>query len=397
MSTPETVQLNPEPSVHERYSAASQEREPALCCPVVYDQQYLEVIPKEIIDRDYGCGDPSPYVNPGDVVVDLGSGGGKLCYIISQQVGESGRVIGVDVNQDMLGLAKGYQKEVADKIGYSNVEFRYGKIQDLALDLDVLADTVDTATQGMSKEEKALALIDLPEKLRKQAPMIADNSVDCVVSNCVLNLVAPADRRQLFAEIFRVLKPGGKAAISDIVSDEDVPMDLQNDGELWSGCISGAWREDKFVEEFQDAGFGGIVIDKRQEEAWQTVKGIEFRSVTLLAYKPSNEVCLERNQAVIYKGPFESVQDEEGHVYPRGVRMAVCDRTFRALQAAPYAGQFIPIEPIKEIPLDKAQEYDCNVNRPRDPRETKGMQYNLTIQSTGEECCGGDSGGDSCC
>ena len=77
--------------------------------------------------------------------------------------------------------------------------------------------------------------------------------------------------------------------------------------------------------------------------------------------------------------------------------MAVCDRTFRALQAAPYAGQFIPIEPIKEIPLDKAQEYDCNVNRPRDPRETKGMQYNLTIQSTGEECCGGDSGGDSCC
>ena len=397
MSTPETVQLNPEPSVHERYSAASQEREPALCCPVVYDQQYLEVIPKEIIDRDYGCGDPSPYVNPGDVVVDLGSGGGKLCYIISQQVGESGRVIGVDVNQDMLGLAKGYQKEVADKIGYSNVEFRYGKIQDLALDLDVLADTVDTATQGMSKEEKALALIDLPEKLRKQAPMIADNSVDCVVSNCVLNLVAPADRRQLFAEIFRVLKPGGKAAISDIVSDEDVPMDLQNDGELWSGCISGAWREDKFVEEFQDAGFGGIVIDKRQEEAWQTVKGIEFRSVTLLAYKPSSDTCLERNQAVIYKGPFESVQDEEGHVYPRGVRMAVCDRTFRALQAAPYAGQFIPIEPIKEIPLDKAQEYDCNVNRVRDPRETKGMKYNLTIQSTGEECCGGGSNEDSCC
>jgi SAM-dependent methyltransferase len=395
MSTPETVQLNPEPSVHERYSAASQEREPALCCPVVYDQQYLEVIPQEIIDRDYGCGDPSPYVNEGDVVVDLGSGGGKLCYIISQQVGESGRVIGVDVNQDMLELAKGYQQEVADKIGYSNVEFRYGKIQDLALDLDVLADTMDSATEGMSKEEKALELIDLPEKLRRQSPMIADNSVDCVVSNCVLNLVAPADRRQLFAEIFRVLKPGGKAAISDIVSDEDVPMDLQEDGELWSGCISGAWREDKFVDEFQDAGFSGIVIDKRQEEAWQTVKGIEFRSVTLLAYKPSSAVCLERNQAVIYKGPFESVQDEDGHVYPRGVRMAVCDRTFSALQAAPYAGQFIPVEPIKEIPLDQAQEYDCKVNRTRDPRETKGMQYNLTIQSTGEDCCGG--GSDSCC
>lgn len=396
MSTPETIQLNPEPSVHQRYSAASQEREPALCCPVVYDQKYLEVIPQEIIDRDYGCGDPSPYVNEGDVVVDLGSGGGKLCYIISQQVGPTGRVIGVDVNQDMLGLAKSYQQEVADKIGHSNVEFRYGKIQDLALDLDVLSETMDSATAGMSPQEKALALIDLPEKLRRQSPMIADNSVDCVVSNCVLNLVAPSDRRQLFAEIFRVLKPGGKAAISDIVSDEDVPMDLQSDGDLWSGCISGAWREDKFVDEFQDAGFSGIVIDKRQEEAWQTVKGIEFRSVTLLAYKPSTEVCLERNQAVIYKGPFESVQDESGHVYPRGVRMAVCDRTFKALMSAPYDGQFIPIEPINEIPLEQAQEFNCDTNRPRDPRETKGLQYNLTIQSTGEECCGGGSG-DSCC
>ena len=395
MSNSETIQLNPEPSVHERYSAASQEREPALCCPVVYDQQFLEVIPQEIIDRDYGCGDPSPYVNPGDVVVDLGSGGGKLCYIISQQVGEKGRVIGVDVNQDMLGLAKSYQKEVADKIGYSNVEFRYGKIQDLALDLDVLADTVESSTAGMSKQEKALELIDLPERLRRQSPMIADNSVDCVVSNCVLNLVAPADRRQLFAEIFRVLKPGGKAAISDIVADEDVPMDLQEDGDLWSGCISGAWREDKFVDEFQDAGFAGIVIDKRQEEPWQTVKGIEFRSVTLLAYKPSSAPCLETNQAVIYKGPFESVQDEDGHVYPRGVRMAVCDRTFKALMAAPYEGQFIPIEPINAISPKDAKPYDCSGNRPRDPRETKGQQYDLTIQSTGEDCCGGSS--DSCC
>ena len=88
--------------VRERYSAASHEQEAALCCPVVYDQKYLEIIPKEIIERDYGCGDPSPYVNEGDTVVDLGSGGGKLCFIISQQVGPKGKVIGVDVNADML-------------------------------------------------------------------------------------------------------------------------------------------------------------------------------------------------------------------------------------------------------------------------------------------------------
>lgn len=392
-----STKLNPEPSVHERYSAASQEREPALCCPVVYDQKYLEIIPQEIIDRDYGCGDPSPYVRSGDTVVDLGSGGGKLCYIISQQVGPEGRVIGVDVNQDMLELAKGYQQEVAAKIGYDNVEFRYGKIQDLALDLDQLGDAIDQSTA--TGKERALEMIDLPDRLRSESPMIADDSVDCVVSNCVLNLVAPADRRQLFAEIFRVLKPGGRAAISDIVSDEDVPLDLQVDGELWSGCISGAWREDLFVEEFRDAGFEGIVIDKRQEEAWQTVKGIEFRSVTLLAYKPSDDDCLECNQAVIYKGPFDSVSDESGHVYPRGIRMAVCDRTYRSLMAEPYAGMFIGVEPREKISPATASPFDCNSNRVREPRETKGQSYSLTIASnnSGGECCGGGSDDSGCC
>ena len=134
------------------------------------------MIPQEIIDRDYGCGDPSPYVNPGETVVDLGSGGGKLCYIISQQVGPTGRVIGVDVNQDMLGLAKQYQDEVAKKIGHSNVEFRYGKIQDLALDLDQLGEAIEASTA--TGKELALEMIDLPERLRAESPMIADNSVD---------------------------------------------------------------------------------------------------------------------------------------------------------------------------------------------------------------------------
>ena len=124
----------------------------------------------------------------------------------------------------------------------------------------------------------------LEQRLAAEQPMIEDDSVDCVVSNCVLNLVRPDDRRQLFAEIFRVLKVGGRAAISDIVSDETVPEHLQNNAELWSGCISGAWREDQFLEEFEAAGFEGMFLAKRESEPWQTVEGIEFRSVTCLLY-----------------------------------------------------------------------------------------------------------------
>lgn len=396
MSTPLPVtnsQLDTDDCVRERYSAASKAQEAALCCPVVYDQKFLDVIPQEIIDRDYGCGDPSPYVNEGDTVVDLGSGGGKLCYIISQQVGSKGKVIGVDFNPDMLKLARGFQKDITDKIGYDNIQFRCGRIQDLAIDLEQLAETLKSMT--VESPESALDVLLLSETIRKQSPMIPDNSVDCVVSNCVLNLVRPNDRKQLFAEIFRVLKPGGQAAISDIVSDEVVPKSMQNDSELWSGCISGAWQESQFVDEFEQAGFYGVSVDKWQKEPWQTVEGIEFRSVTLLAYKPSSEVCLERNQAVIYRGPFKEIVFEDGHVFPRGERMAVCDRTYKKLLQPPYAGMFIAIDPLKEVPVEDALEYDCNVNRLRAPQETKGESYDLTTQ-TGESCCGGsDEGG--CC
>jgi len=115
----------------------------------------------------------------------------------------------------------------------------------------------------------------------------------------VLNLVRQKDRKALFAELFRVLKRGGRAAISDIVSDKTVPEEMKRDAELWSGCLSGAFREDEFLKAFEDAGFYGIEIDKRAKDPWQTINGIKFRSVTIVAYKGKQGPCLERNQAVV--------------------------------------------------------------------------------------------------
>ena len=128
--------LNVDAAVRDRYGAAAHEAEPALCCPVDYDAQYLKVIPAEIIERDYGCGDPSKHLERGDHVLDLGSGGGKICYIASQVVGPEGYVVGVDINDEMLTLARQYQTEVADSIGYQNTDFRKGRIQDLALNME---------------------------------------------------------------------------------------------------------------------------------------------------------------------------------------------------------------------------------------------------------------------
>ena len=385
MSSPSNSTVTEEQSVRERYSNASQEAEPALCCPVEYPTELLKIIPAEIIERDYGCGDPSPFVKPGDTVLDLGSGGGKLCYIAAQIVGAEGKVIGVDCNPDMLALARKYQGEVAEKIGHANVEFRCGMIQDLGLDLERLSSQL--AEANLSGVELLLQQRLIEQQIRKEQPLIESDSVDCVVSNCVLNLVRPADRQQLFQEIFRVLKKGGRAAISDIVADEDIPQHLQDDPTLWSGCISGAWREDEFIAEFERAGFHGMHIEKRQSEPWQTVEGIEFRSVTVVAWKGKQGKCLERNQSLIYRGPFKEVHDDDGHIYRRGERIAVCDKTYNLLQAGPYAGQFIPVAPYQDIPIEQAKEMDCRRNVSRHARETKGRSYDLT-QLISEDCCG---------
>src|ERR1041384_4489890 len=127
-----------ERAVTERYAAAAKKPEAALCCPVNYDPKFLKVIPAEVIEKDYGCGDPSRFVREGETVLDLGSGGGKICFIAAQVVGPRGRVIGVDMTDAMLEVARRNAPVVAERLGYANVEFRKGRIQDVALDLERL-------------------------------------------------------------------------------------------------------------------------------------------------------------------------------------------------------------------------------------------------------------------
>lgn len=129
-----------ERQVAQRYAEAARRIEPELCCPVSYDPRFLKAIPQEVLDRDYGCGDPSAFLRSGETVLDLGSGGGKICFIASQVVGPQGRVIGVDANDEMLALARRAAPEVARTIGFDNVRFVKARIQDLALDLDRLED-----------------------------------------------------------------------------------------------------------------------------------------------------------------------------------------------------------------------------------------------------------------
>jgi SAM-dependent methyltransferase len=322
-------------------------------------------------------------------VLDLGSGAGKICYIMAQKVGLEGKVIGVDFNDAMLSLARKYQPEMASKLGCANTSFVKGRIQDLALDLESaekwLRENPVTSVEGWAAFEGEC------DRLRSEAPLIEDESVDVVVSNCVLNLVRQQEKERLFAEIFRVLRRGGRAVISDIVCDEDPTPAIMADPDLWSGCISGAFREDNFLKMFEQAGFHGIEVLARPSEPWRVIDGIEFRSLTVRAFKGKQGSCMDRNQAVIYRGPWSKVQDDDGHTLLRGRRMAICDKTFRIMTdpQGPYAGQIDPVEPREEIALEDAGAFDCKRTAFRHPRETKGLEYHETSVGDQNACCDG--------
>lgn len=387
------LMFDPEEAVRSRYTKGAAESEKNLCCPATYDPKLLAAIPAEVLERDYGCGDPTRHLRPGETALDLGSGAGKVCFIASQVVGPSGHVIGVDMNDDMLGVARRNAPEVASRLGYANVEFRKGKIQDLALDLEKVEDWLQknpVRTAGdLGRLETATG------QFRATEPMIPSDSVDVVISNCVLNLVRPADKQKMFSEIFRVLRRGGRAIIADIVSDEDVPERLQADTELWSGCLSGAFREDLFPEAFEAAGFYGITLLERQEEPWRTVEGIEFRSMTVLAYKGKEGPCWDRKQAVVYRGPFRQVEDDDGHVLRRGIRTAVCEKTFQIYAQEPYRSHFDLVPPRVPVPSQEARPFPCAQGAlRRHPKETKGEDYQVTTEAP---ACGPQGGANGKC
>ena len=181
-----------------------------------YTEQDLATVP-EGANLGLGCGNPVALasLHEGDIVLDLGSGAGFDCFLAAQRVGASGRVIGVDMTPEMIAKAR----ENVQKSNYKNVEFRLGEIEHLP---------------------------------------VADNSVDVTISNCVINLVP--DKRTAFAEIFRVLKPGGRLMISDIVLLKELPDFIKNSAAAYVGCISGALMKDEYLKTIRETGFEAVQI-----------------------------------------------------------------------------------------------------------------------------------------
>lgn len=298
--------------VSERYARAAVTGE-QMCCPTGYDIEELRTfIPEEVLARSYGCGTPVGLetVREGETVLDIGSGAGIDCFEASRRVGSTGRVIGIDMTDEMLAIARRSAPIVAANLGYAtpNVEFRKG-----------LADCMP----------------------------VEDNSVDLVISNCVINL-AP-DKNKVFREMHRVLKPGGRFTISDIVSDQPVPNYLVYDAEKWGNCLSGALQVGEYMSGLGQAGFLGVHQVKFMP--WQVIDGIHFLSLTLTGYKLSPVTDPNGIRFATLRGPFSRVVDELGHVYRRGIPEPIDAPTAQLLATPPFAPLFI----LSETPVSLSE------------------------------------------
>ncbi len=250
--------------------------EPASCCgPVegtvestsaaarLYSAEELARLPDSVTDASLGCGNPTAIseLGPGEVVLDLGSGGGIDCFLAAQKVGPEGRVIGLDMTPDMIKLAR----RNAKKVGVKNVEFRYGEMEDIPL---------------------------------------PDESVDVIISNCVINL--SPDKDAVFAEAYRVLRPGGRMMVSDMVTDGELPQSLRERLDAWAGCVAGALDESDYLGKIRAAGFEKVEVVSRN-------------------YIPADQVVAEEEVQLVVMGPDGPVEGEQARALLAEAGISISD------------------------------------------------------------------------
>jgi SAM-dependent methyltransferase len=291
----------------------------SACCPAGAPPPHLAAIldrvHPEVLERFYGCGSPLPPALEGATVLDLGCGSGRDCYVLSKLVGPEGRVIGVDMTPAQLEVARRHRAYHADAFGHvrSNVEFVEGYIEDLA------------------------------------GAGIADESIDVVVSNCVLNL--SPDKPQVFAEIWRVLRPGGELYFADVFADRRVPADLAADPVMRGECLGGALYAEDFRRTLAAIGCldarvcSSSPITIEDEEIARRAGGIGFSAQTVRAFKVELEDrCEDYGQVAWYLGTLpdhpHAFELDDHHRFETGRPMLVCGNTADMLTATRFAGHF---------------------------------------------------------
>jgi arsenite methyltransferase len=298
---------------------SSNDLKTGACCTIdampSHLRRLLDDVHPQVKERFYGCGSPLPPALTGMTVLDLGCGTGRDAYLLSRLVGETGQVIGVDMTAEQLQLARSHQQWHAERYGYarSNIRFVDGYIEDLA------------------------------------ECGIADASVDVVVSNCVLNL--SPEKGRVFAEIMRVLKPGGELYFSDVFADRRIPEALRSDPVLLGECLSGALYTEDFRRLIAAVGcadaraVSSSPVPLYDEAVIAKIGMVGFRSITMRAFKLALEDrCEDFGQIATYLGTIaeqpHAFDLDDHHHFETGRPLRVCGNTFEMLASTRYARHF---------------------------------------------------------
>lgn len=272
--------------VREFYARAATRANEEIANPFAPEQALAGFIPLVAKKRSYGCGSPvhDARVQRGETLVDLGSGSGVECFLAARMVGPGGRVVGIDMTDEMLALADSSKKKVVSELGFDNVRFEKGYLEAIPLE---------------------------------------DGFADVVISNCVINL--SPDKRQTLHEAARVLRPGGRLVVSDIVTDEPVPVTIKNNERFRGECLGGALQQEELVAMLRAAGFSAVTLLKRFP--YRRIGDTDFFSLTFAAHKPA----LPEEVEVIYRGPFAAVYTDSGTLLLKGKRTRLSLAEARAL------------------------------------------------------------------
>lgn len=317
-----TMSLNTIESVKEYYGnilKTNKDLKTSACCPLEalpnHVQEPLKNIHPEVIEKFYGCGSPIPYGLKNKTVLDLGCGSGRDCYILSQLVGEKGKVVGVDMTKSQLEVALKHQEYHAKKFGHpqSNITFKQAYIEDL------------------------------------EAIGIETNSVDCITSNCVINL--SPDKKRVFKEAFRVLKEGGELIFSDVFSDRRLPTHMKSDPILLGECLGGALYIEDFRRILLELGCSDyrIVNQRKIEVQDKEIKNkiglINFYSMTIRAFKLHLEDrCEDFGQVAYYLGNIAETPNyfvlDDHHLFESNKAYPVCSNTADILSKTRYSEYF---------------------------------------------------------
>ncbi|MBL0389139.1 methyltransferase domain-containing protein [Tumebacillus sp. ITR2] len=335
---------------------------------------------------------PEGTIKEGERVLVVGATE-SIAFSAASQIGAEGFLLLLEEEKEKLTPIRESLGTLEAQIGYANWALEVTELDDYQTNSAYLADYLSE-----HPVQEAAGYRDLQEALREQreqAPFVASESIDVVILDTVTNRLKHDRVRAAIAEAFRVLRRGGRVVLLSLLADESgLPLDLPA---LPNGPrMQNVPLETEIVALLDEAGFYGMRYPWRAELPTQVVQGIELRSFVVQAYKGKQGVCLDQGHAVMYRGPWKEVLDDDGHRYVRGERVAVCEKTYGILMREPYQDQLIGLPCYQPVPLGQAPLFDCNTPQLRDPHVTKGKK-SVFEQGSGGDCCAPSTDGGGCC